>query len=114
VPNERILVVDDEQGVVRSCVRILQRQGYVVSGKMDSLSVPALLKQETFDLLLTDIKMPKLDGLELLSIAKEIDRVYLVAPYCATAYACKPFCPSWKSTRSYKYRGEKFPWSNGF
>jgi PAS domain S-box-containing protein len=73
VANERILVVDDEQGVVRSCVRILQRQGFVVSGKTDSLSVPELLRQETFDLLLTDIKMPKIDGLELLRIAKEID-----------------------------------------
>jgi PAS domain S-box-containing protein len=73
VAGERILVVDDEKGVVRSCVRILQRQGFIVSGRTDSLSVPGLLRQETFDLLLTDIKMPKIDGLELLKIAKEID-----------------------------------------
>lgn len=71
--QERILVVDDEKGVVRSCVRILQREGYVVSGITDSYKAPELLKQETFDLLLTDIKMPKLDGLELLRISKEID-----------------------------------------
>jgi PAS domain S-box-containing protein len=73
VTNERILVVDDEKGVVRSCVRILERAGYTVSGRTDSLSVPKLLKQESFDLLLTDIKMPKMDGLELLGVAKEID-----------------------------------------
>jgi PAS domain S-box-containing protein len=73
VTNARILVVDDEKGVVRSCVRILQRQGFIVSGRTDSLSVPDLLRQEAFDLLLTDIKMPKLDGLELLRIAKQID-----------------------------------------
>ncbi len=71
--NERILVVDDEKGVVRSCVRILEREGFVASGKTNSLSVPELLKQETFDLLLSDIKMPKMDGLELLRLAKEID-----------------------------------------
>jgi len=71
--NERILVVDDEKGVVRSCVRILQREGFVVTGLTDSLQVPELLSQETFDLLLTDIKMPKMDGLQLLKIAKEID-----------------------------------------
>ncbi len=71
--NERILVVDDEKGVVRSCVRILEREGFVALGKTDSPSAPELLKQETFDLLLTDIKMPKIDGLELLKIAKEID-----------------------------------------
>jgi PAS domain S-box-containing protein len=73
VANERILVVDDEKGVVRSCVRILERQGFIATGRTDSESVPDLLKQETFDLLLTDIKMPRLDGLELLQLAKVID-----------------------------------------
>ena len=71
--NERILVVDDEKGVVRSCVRILKRHGYTASGRTDSQLVPGLLKQESFDLLLTDIKMPRIDGLELLRIAKQID-----------------------------------------
>ncbi len=71
--NERILVVDDEKGVVHSCVRILEREGYVAQGSTNSTSVPDLLKQETFDLLLSDIKMPKIDGLALLKIAKEID-----------------------------------------
>ncbi|MBN1993231.1 MAG: response regulator [Anaerolineae bacterium] len=71
--NERILVVDDEKGVVDSCGRILQRQGFTVLGKTDSTSVPKLLKKETFDLLLTDIRMPKIDGLKLLQLAKEID-----------------------------------------
>lgn len=71
--SERILVVDDEKGVVRSCTRILERAGFDVSGRTESALVPALLRQETFDLLLTDIKMPKIDGLKLLKIAKEID-----------------------------------------
>jgi PAS domain S-box-containing protein len=71
--NERILVVDDEKGVVRSCVRILERQGFTVMGHTDSQSIPSLLTKETFDLLLTDIRMPKLDGLELLRIAKGLD-----------------------------------------
>lgn len=71
--RERILVVDDEQSVVRSCRRILEREGYVVLGQTDSSLVPDLLRQETFDLLLTDIKMPRLTGLELLELAREID-----------------------------------------
>ena len=71
--NERILIVDDEKGVVRSCTRILEREGFNVSGKTESALVPDLLRQETFDLLLTDIKMPKINGLKLLKIAKEID-----------------------------------------
>ncbi len=71
--NQRILVVDDEKGVVHSCVRILERQGFTVTGLTDSQAAPDLLRQESFDLLLTDIKMPRLDGLELLRLAKEID-----------------------------------------
>lgn len=71
--SERILIVDDEKSVVRSCTRILEREGFSVLGKTDSLSVPKLLRQETFDLILSDIRMPKIDGLELLKIAKEID-----------------------------------------
>ncbi|HXV99571.1 MAG TPA: response regulator, partial [Anaerolineae bacterium] len=71
--NQRILVVDDEKGVMHSCVRILERQGFSVTGLTNSQAVPELLTQEAFDLLLTDIKMPKIDGLELLRLAKEID-----------------------------------------
>lgn len=71
--NERILIVDDEPAVMHSCERILKRQNYLVTGLTDSTSVPDLLRQETFDLLLADIKMPRIDGLELLKIAKEID-----------------------------------------
>jgi len=71
--NERILIVDDEKGVVHSCARILEREDFLVTGITHSPDVPDLLKQETFDLLLTDIRMPKMDGLELLQVAKEID-----------------------------------------
>ncbi|RMF01068.1 MAG: response regulator [Chloroflexi bacterium] len=71
--HERILIVDDETAVVHSCTRILEQHGYVVTSRSDSTAVPDLLRRETFDLLLSDIKMPKLDGLELLKIAKEID-----------------------------------------
>ncbi len=73
MPHERILVVDDEPGVVHSCVRILNRRGFTVTGLNDSAEVPELLRRETFDLLLTDIKMPRIDGLELLGMARQVD-----------------------------------------
>jgi PAS domain S-box-containing protein len=71
--NERILIVDDEKNVVHSCARILERHGFVVTGITNSPEVPDLLRQQTFDLLLTDIRMPKMNGLDLLRQAKEID-----------------------------------------
>jgi two-component system NtrC family sensor kinase len=71
--NEHILVVDDEPGVVATCVRTLSRSGYVARGVGDSDSALHQLTQEVFDLLLTDIRMPGRDGLELLALAKELD-----------------------------------------
>jgi two-component system NtrC family sensor kinase len=71
--NEHILVVDDEPGVVATCVRTLTRSGYVAQGVGDSDAALEQLTQEVFDLLLTDIRMPGRDGLELLALAKELD-----------------------------------------
>lgn len=71
--NERILVVDDEPGVVATCVRILNRSGYIAEGVGESETALEKLAQEVFDLLLTDIRMPGRDGLELLGLAKELD-----------------------------------------
>lgn len=71
--NEHILVVDDEPGVVAACVRTLTRAGYLAEGVGDSETALARLTREVFDLLLTDIRMPGRDGLELLAMAKELD-----------------------------------------
>ncbi len=71
--NEHILVVDDEPSVVAICVRTLNRGGYVVEGVGDSNTALDRLNREVFDLLLTDIRMPGRDGLELLALAKELD-----------------------------------------
>jgi PAS domain S-box-containing protein len=71
--NERILVVDDEPGVVATCVRTLTRAGYIAEGVGDSETALSRLGQEVFDLLLADLRMPGRDGLELLAVAKELD-----------------------------------------
>jgi PAS domain S-box-containing protein len=71
--NERILVVDDEPGVVAACVRTLVRAGYVAEGVGDSEAALGRLGQEVFDLLLADLRLPGRDGLELLALAKELD-----------------------------------------
>jgi two-component system NtrC family sensor kinase len=71
--NEHILVVDDEPSVVATCVRTLTRAGYMAQGVGDSDSALDQITQEVFDLLLSDIRMPGRDGLELLALAKELD-----------------------------------------
>ncbi|MFQ5611657.1 MAG: ATP-binding protein [Anaerolineae bacterium] len=71
--NERILVVDDEEGVVKACVRTLERRCFATVGLTDSYQARDYLQREVFDLLLTDIRMPGIDGLKLLTDAKAID-----------------------------------------
>jgi signal transduction histidine kinase len=70
----RILVVDDEQNMCDVCTRTLQRAGYeVVATNEPDEAVRALRGERNFDLLLTDIKMPRMSGLDLARIAKERD-----------------------------------------
>ncbi len=69
----RVLVVDDEPDMVENCARILQRGGYEVLTATDPRRGLAMLESERPDLLLTDLKMPEVDGMELLRRARELD-----------------------------------------
>ncbi|MBI2878618.1 MAG: sigma-54-dependent Fis family transcriptional regulator [Candidatus Rokubacteria bacterium] len=69
----RILIVDDEPEMVESCQRILGRAGYRCLTTTDPREALALLETERPDLLLTDLKMPGVDGMELLRHARRAD-----------------------------------------
>jgi two-component system, NtrC family, response regulator HydG len=69
----RILIVDDEPDMLESCSRILSRLGYTCKTAGDGAAALAILERERPDLLLTDFKMPGMDGLTLLRRAHEID-----------------------------------------
>lgn len=62
----RILVVDDEPVVVKSCERILTPEGYAVESALNGVEAIAKLGGDSFDLVITDLKMPDIDGLELI------------------------------------------------
>ena len=68
-----MLIVDDEPDMVDSCARILRRAGYRCLTASDPQRAAGLLESERPDLLLTDLKMPGMDGLALLRRAKELD-----------------------------------------
>ena len=61
----RVLVVDDEPVVTSSCRRVLAEAGYQVATSESGREGMARALAEDFDLLLTDLKMPDLDGMEL-------------------------------------------------
>ena len=69
-----VLVVDDEESVRSMVAVLLQKEGYQVSTAQGGEEALDLLSEQTFDLLLSDIRMPRMDGLQLL------DRVRALYP----------------------------------
>ena len=71
---ERILVVDDEPNMLRLLKTILMdKTGYEVTTTNNPLEVSKLLQEGHYDLVVTDLKMPLVDGIDLIGIVKNID-----------------------------------------
>jgi len=64
--NPRILVVDDEMIVCESCKRILEEEGYEVEVALSGKEAFGKMKENLFDIVITDLKMPGIDGMEVL------------------------------------------------
>jgi len=69
----RLLIVDDESRQMEALCRTLAPEGYDVTGFSVPEEALTALRQQSFDVLLTDLMMPGMDGLALLSAALEID-----------------------------------------
>ena len=67
----KILVVDDEKIKRITLADDLAAQGHEVAGAADGEEAPQKLAAERFDVVVTDLKMPKLDGIELLKRIKQ-------------------------------------------
>ena len=104
----KILVVDDDVIVIKSCVRILEAEGFSVCTVPDVDAAMETIRENEFDLMLIDVKMPKRDGMFL---TKEIRKGFPVVPIIvmsgystpetiadalasgATGFIAKPFRP---------------------
>ncbi|HXR08969.1 MAG TPA: sigma-54 dependent transcriptional regulator [Candidatus Acidoferrum sp.] len=69
-----ILVVDDERGLCAGVQEALRREGYVVDAANDGPAALQLVGERLYNLVLTDMKMPGMSGLELFKQAKEKSR----------------------------------------
>ena len=68
---ERILVVDDDRGMQDVLDIMLSREGYQVSTADDGAAALDMIRKKKFDLVITDLKMPRMDGIDLLKGVKE-------------------------------------------
>jgi two-component system cell cycle response regulator CpdR len=84
----RILLAEDDTSMREYLARALTRVGYDVAAVGCGTEAMPLLKKEKFDLLLTDIVMPEMDGIELAQKASAIDadiRVMFITGFAAVA-----------------------------
>jgi EAL domain-containing protein (putative c-di-GMP-specific phosphodiesterase class I) len=73
--SARVLLVDDEPAIARALARVLQQSGHVVTSAQSGQEAVALLGTVPFDVVISDIRMPGMDGLALLRAirAKDLD-----------------------------------------
>ena len=84
----RILLAEDDEAMRTYLARALERVGYRVTAVDNGAAALPLLENELFDLLLTDIVMPQMDGIELAQKAAEIApglRVMFITGFSAVA-----------------------------
>jgi len=102
----RILVVDDEVGIVEVLRAIFRREGYRVKTACDAAEALEALQQDTYQLMVSYIRMEPVDGIQLLGKARELQphlAVIMMTAYAAVEtaveamrkgafdYICKPF-----------------------
>jgi DNA-binding response OmpR family regulator len=120
--TEKILVVDDEERVCKSVSKILSRKGYTVDDAMSVADALKKMQNTPFDLVITDLMMPKTSGMELLQIIRdhypELD-VVMITGYAsietavkavklgAAGYIPKPFTPEELTSATQKALAER-------
>lgn len=102
----RILVVDDEPGMRLALKKTLEKKGYLTSEASNGKEALILLSDKTFDLMIADIKMPCLNGVDLLKVVRtkhcelavilitaypSVDNAVLALREDADDYLIKPF-----------------------
>lgn len=69
----KLLIVDDEVAQMRAMCDTLELEGYSVTGTTSATQALQLMRDERFDLTITDLTMPGMDGIAFLKAAKELD-----------------------------------------
>ena len=104
--KDQILIVDDEVKTCRALAHVLEKEGYGVVEANSGEQALNLILQARFDLVLTDLKMKNIDGLQLLQEAKRVDPHAEVI--IMTGYATVPVAVDAIQKGSYQFLSKPF------
>lgn len=83
---EQILIVDDETNAVDNLTHVCNKAGYEVTSTTSGQEALELIRNQTFDLVLTDLRIDQVDGIEILNLTKELHpetEVILITGYAS-------------------------------
>ncbi|HXX82175.1 MAG TPA: sigma-54 dependent transcriptional regulator [Thermodesulfovibrionales bacterium] len=70
--DERILIVDDEKVALKNLEHVIKKEGYEVVATQSGQNALRILEEQKFDVVLTDLKMEKVDGMQILKRCREL------------------------------------------
>ncbi|MGB2964016.1 MAG: response regulator transcription factor [Anaerolineales bacterium] len=105
--NEKVLIIDDEEKIINLVTSYLEREGYEIYTAQDGLAGLRLSKEVKPDIIVLDIMLPGMDGIELLTQIRRESNVYVIMLTAKTEetdkivglsvgaddYVTKPFSP---------------------
>jgi len=106
--SANVLIIDDDESIRTACVQTLQESGFRARAVANGSSAFEKINRESFDVVLLDLKMPGLSGMEVLEILKRdnpVIQVIIITGYASIDLAveagrlgvfhflCKPFTP---------------------
>ena len=72
MPNSvKLLIIDDERIALRNLEHVMKKEGYDVTGTQSGMNALKLLDEQQFDVVLTDLRMEKVDGMQILAKSRE-------------------------------------------
>jgi DNA-binding NtrC family response regulator len=104
--NGRVLIVEDEKPVLRNLEHVMKKEGYEVTGTMSGANALKLLEGQEFDVVLTDLRMDNVDGMEVRERTKRLHpdtEVIMI-----TAYATIPSAVETMKRGGYDYIAKPF------
>jgi len=102
----RMLIVEDEKTALKNLQHVMKKEGYEVTGTLSGPNALQLLEKEEFDVVLTDLKMEKVDGVEVLEKSRQLypdSEVIMI-----TAYASIPSAVETMKKGAYDYIAKPF------